>query len=323
VAAARARLGPALDTAGFDLEELTISRAGTRSVVRVAVDRDGGVDLDAVADASRLVSDLLDADGDSIGLTGTYVLEVTSPGVDRPLTELRHWRRARGHLVTVDRAAGPAVRGRVLGADEDGVDLAVPTGVPRKGRPVRTRIERVLFADVVRAAVEVEFGVPADSRDAGAAASGADLVAPGGAELDEPDADEPDADELDGDELDGDELDGDELDGDELDDDELDDDELDGDGTDDDRYESDESDESDDDGGVEDGFDLTAAPADASEHEAAAAAADGGVGFRRARAGRTGDDVDGTTPAGAVAARTRGDTAAGGVRPSAGEEMDR
>jgi ribosome maturation factor RimP len=309
VASARARLGPALDTAGFDLEELTISRAGARSVVRVAVDRDGGVDLDAVADASRLVSDLLDADGDSIGLTGTYVLEVTSPGVDRPLTELRHWRRARGHLVTVDRAAGPAVRGRVLGADEDGVDLAVPTGVPRKGRPVRTRIERVLFADVVRAAVEVEFGVPADSRDAGAAATGADLDAPGGAELDEPDADEPDADELDGDEPDGDELDGDELDGDGTDDDRTDD-----------RYEYDESDDG---GGVEDGFDLTAAPADASEHEAAAAAADGGAGSRRARAGRTGDDVDGTAPAGAVAARTRGDTAAGGVRPSAGEEMDR
>ena len=102
-AAARARLvevlEPAVTRAGFDLEEVTVQRAGSRSLLRVVVDRDGGVDLDSVAAASKVVGDVLDANGDA--MPGPYVLEVTSPGVDRPLTEPRHWRRAVGRLVLV------------------------------------------------------------------------------------------------------------------------------------------------------------------------------------------------------------------------------
>ena len=66
--------------------------------MRVVVDRDGGIDLDAVAEVSRAVGAALDADPDA--MPGTYVLEVTTPGVDRPLTQPRHWRRAKGRLVS-------------------------------------------------------------------------------------------------------------------------------------------------------------------------------------------------------------------------------
>lgn len=123
-----ALLEPLVDAAGYDLEDVSVSAAGRRSVVRVFVDADGGIDLDAVATVSRIVSDALDerdADFGGAGLLGgAYVLEVSSPGVDRPLTEPRHWRRATGRLVGVD-IEGEAVTGRVLGTDDAGVTFEV------------------------------------------------------------------------------------------------------------------------------------------------------------------------------------------------------
>ena len=118
----RAVVEPVVGAAGYDLEDLTLSRAGRRSVVRVVVDRDGGLDLDAVADVSRLVSKALDAaeDGGREIVAGEYQLEVSSPGVDRPLTLPRHWRRNIGRLVKI----GPLV-GRVVGVDDAGVMLEV------------------------------------------------------------------------------------------------------------------------------------------------------------------------------------------------------
>ncbi len=157
--ALRDRLTSGLAGVGLDLEDVTVSRAGSRSLVRVAVDRDGGIDLDAVAEAARVVSDLLDA-AEAAGegpTAGPYVLEVTSPGVDRPLTAARHWRRAVGRLVTVRDSAGDVLSGRVLSADEDGADLAVATGPARRGRLQRRRVARVTYAQVERATVEVEF----------------------------------------------------------------------------------------------------------------------------------------------------------------------
>ncbi|WP_203718493.1 ribosome maturation factor RimP [Asanoa siamensis] len=126
LAARRARLRtvvePVVGDAGYDLEDLNISRAGRRFVVRVVVDRDGGLDLDAVADVSRAVSAALDTaeeGGDEL-VAGEYQLEVSSPGVDRPLTLPRHWRRNIGRLVKV----GP-LTGRVVGVDDAGVMLDV------------------------------------------------------------------------------------------------------------------------------------------------------------------------------------------------------
>ena len=119
-------VGPVVTAAGYDLEDVTVTAAGRRSVVRVVVDRDGGIDLDAVAEVSRLVSDALDAD-DPTG-DAPYTLEVTSPGVDRPLTEPRHWRRAAGRLVKATVRGEKDVTGRVVGTDDDGVTFDVEGG---------------------------------------------------------------------------------------------------------------------------------------------------------------------------------------------------
>lgn len=140
-------LGPVVSSAGADLEDVEVRTAGRRRVVRVVVDRDGGITLDDVAALSERVSAALD-DTDVLG-DAPYVLEVTSPGVDRPLTHPRHWRRAVGRLVRCDRHGHPTVTGRVVSADEAGAVLDVDgTSVP------------VAFADVDRAVVEVEFSRP-------------------------------------------------------------------------------------------------------------------------------------------------------------------
>ena len=114
---------PVVTAAGYDLEDVTVTAAGRRSVVRVIVDRDGGIDLDAVAEVSRLVSDALDAE-DPTGDVA-YTLEVSSPGVDRALTEPRHWRRAAGRLVKASVRDAKDVTGRVLEADGSGVTFDV------------------------------------------------------------------------------------------------------------------------------------------------------------------------------------------------------
>jgi ribosome maturation factor RimP len=115
---------PVVEAAGFDLEELTVTSVGRRSLVRVVIDGDEGIDLDAIASVSRAVSGVLDEDPAADLIQGAYELEVTSPGVDRPLTEPRHWRRAAGRLVAVD-IDGKRVVGRVLSSDTAGVVLAL------------------------------------------------------------------------------------------------------------------------------------------------------------------------------------------------------
>ena len=150
---------PVVADAGYDLEELAVTPAGRRSIVRVVVDRDQGVTLDDIAEVSRAVSEVLDSNDDGMG--PGYVLEVTSPGVDRPLTEPRHWRRNVTRLVTVP--VGPAgsrdeVTGRVTSVDDAGVLLAVEAhGKPgAKKRPPTPRL--VPWADLGAGRVQVEFG---------------------------------------------------------------------------------------------------------------------------------------------------------------------
>jgi len=159
---------PVVGAAGYDLEELVVTPAGRRSVVRVVVDRDAGVTLDDIAEVSRAVSDALDANDDGMGRT-PYVLEVTSPGVDRPLTEHRHWRRNVGRLVTV--AVGPSgaadtVTGRITAVDDAGVTLAVEAkGKPgARKRPSTPR--QVPWAELGAGRVQVEFGRGADESPA-------------------------------------------------------------------------------------------------------------------------------------------------------------
>jgi len=205
-----------LAPAGFDLEDVSVTRAGSRSVVKVVVDRDGGIDLDAVAEASRLVSEALDAaeapgDDPAVGgaaagapwpgLGGPYVLEVTSPGVDRPLVAPRHWRRARGRLVAVETTDGERFVGRVRAAGADtAVLLPVAAARSRPGSaPAPAR--EIRYAEVARAVVEIEFGPVPDLDDDGAVDAGADFD---GADLDGADYDGADGDGADGDGADGD-----------------------------------------------------------------------------------------------------------------------
>jgi ribosome maturation factor RimP len=160
-------IAPVVAAAGYDLEELVVTPAGRRSVVRVVVDRDQGVTLDDIAEVSRAVSEVLDQNDDGMGRT-PYVLEVTSPGVDRPLTEQRHWRRNTGRLVAV--VVGPAghtaeVTGRITAVDDAGVTLAVEAqGKPgAKKRPPTPR--QVPWGELGRGRVQVEFGRPGPGDD--------------------------------------------------------------------------------------------------------------------------------------------------------------
>ncbi|PXX63885.1 ribosome maturation factor RimP [Nocardia tenerifensis] len=158
---------------GFDLEGVEISTTGKHRAaaqeqelgdqsarVKVTVDSDGPSDLDALAAVSTELSELLDEAGD-FGET-PYLLEVSTPGVDRPLTADRHWRRARGRKVRVrlregaqpPEPGGPAefeARVGELGADT----VALVLGGRRKPRLVRVPV-----ADIAEAVVQVEFGKP-------------------------------------------------------------------------------------------------------------------------------------------------------------------
>lgn len=163
----RAVVGPVVQAAGYDLEDLTVSRAGRRHVVQVIVDGDTGVGLDEVAEVSRAVSVALDqaeeAGADLVA--GEYQLEVSSPGVDRPLTLPRHWGRNVGRLVKVS-VSGPGdpprpgsaagarqVTGRIRRADDDGVVLEFDDGPVRWSHPElgpgRVQIEFNRLDDVV------------------------------------------------------------------------------------------------------------------------------------------------------------------------------
>ncbi len=155
---------PSLRPLRMLVEDVTVTPAGKRRVVRVAVDRaldtDGEVTeptapltLDEVADATRAVSEVLD-DSDALG-AAPYVLEVTSPGVDRPLRLPRHYQRNVGRLVTLERPGAATLTGRVVRAGADDVTVA-----PEEGAS-----ETVRYADVSRAVVQVEFSRPSPTDD--------------------------------------------------------------------------------------------------------------------------------------------------------------
>jgi ribosome maturation factor RimP len=146
-------LTPAVSATGCDLEEVTSRMAGRRRLVTVLVDHDGGIDLDMVAQVSRAVSDILDTPEADALLEGAYVLEVSSPGVDRPLTLPRHWRRSVRRLVKITMNAGEELTARVIdvGVDADADDESV-------GLDVDGQTRRIRIADVRRAVVQVEFG---------------------------------------------------------------------------------------------------------------------------------------------------------------------
>ncbi|CAM3904996.1 ribosome maturation factor RimP [Nocardioides marinus] len=150
-----------LGALGLDVEAVEISPAGKRRVLRVAVDKDGGVTLDDVAEATREVNRVLD-DSDVMG-EQPYTLEVTSRGVDRPLTLPRHWRRNADRLVKVTLADGSAVTGRIVAAGEESVTLEV-TG----------RRRDLAYDGISKALVQVEFNRRSTATGDGADEEGED-----------------------------------------------------------------------------------------------------------------------------------------------------
>lgn len=142
-------LDPVVRAAGADLEDVAVTKAGRRSLVRITVDADGGLNLDQVADVSRPVSNALDS-SDLMG-ADPWTLEVGSRGVATPLTLPRHWRRNVGRLVKV-RGGLPTgeaeIVARLVAADEQSATL----------RDDDSRTETVVpLASVNRAVVQVEF----------------------------------------------------------------------------------------------------------------------------------------------------------------------
>ncbi|MGZ5398856.1 MAG: ribosome maturation factor RimP [Nocardioides sp.] len=142
-----AELVDPLSALGLDVEAVEITPAGKRRILRVAVDKDGGVTLDDVADATRAVAAVLD-DSDVMGEM-PYTLEVTSRGVDRPLTLARHWRRNTDRLVKVTLADGEEVTGRIVDCDD--ATAQVEVGGERR---------QLSYADVTKALVQIEFNRP-------------------------------------------------------------------------------------------------------------------------------------------------------------------
>lgn len=131
---------PLISKAAFVLEEVQVQTPGKHRFVTVIVDSEAGLNLDQVTDVSRLVSEAMD--GASFMGDTPYTLEVTSPGVDRPLTAARHWRKNHDRLVKIIKNDGQICKGRIISSTEDGVVLDCCL---------------VAFADIKRATIEIEF----------------------------------------------------------------------------------------------------------------------------------------------------------------------
>lgn len=151
---------PVVAAAGADLEDVQLRRAGSRLLLRVLIDTDGGVTLDEAAAVANAVSAALDDSG-AMG-DRAYVLDVGSPGVDRPLTLVRHWRRNIGRLVRVTTTDGSVVNGRIEGVSGDADDAVPGTCVLE----VAGRRRTLDGSAVRRAVVQIEFTDGATDGDA-------------------------------------------------------------------------------------------------------------------------------------------------------------
>ena len=135
-----AAVTPALSALGFYLEDVTITSAGRRSMLTIIVDGDTHLSLDQVTSATKAIGEIVEG-LQSLGNT-PFTLEVTSPGLDRPLTKPRHWRKNIDRLVKVVSLDGSVVNGRIKSATETDVlidDVSIE------------------FSAIKRATLEVEF----------------------------------------------------------------------------------------------------------------------------------------------------------------------
>jgi ribosome maturation factor RimP len=138
--------------AGYEIEDVVIDSRAQPPRITVIADGDTALDLDTIAVLSRSASSLLDAAPD---LDGSYVLEVTSPGIDRPLTSDKHFRRARGRKVELAMADGTQVTGRVGELHDGTLSLVV-----RDDRARDWAVRPISLGGISKAVVQVEFSTP-------------------------------------------------------------------------------------------------------------------------------------------------------------------
>lgn len=139
---------PALSQAGYFLEDINIVTPGNHRIVTVIVDGESALNLDQVTVASKLVSELLD-EATFMGET-PFTLEVTSPGIDRPLTLPRHFAKNVTRLLKVTKTDGEVITGRITSNTDSDLTLAVTV-------KKETQEITVALADIKRAVVEIEF----------------------------------------------------------------------------------------------------------------------------------------------------------------------
>ncbi|MEI7561847.1 MAG: ribosome maturation factor RimP [Actinomycetes bacterium] len=131
---------PAIESLGFYIEDINISSAGRRSMLTVIVDGDTHLSLDQVTVATKAISEIVE-NLPTLG-NNPFTLEVTSPGLDRPLTKPRHWRKNKDRLIKIVLTDGKEVSGRIKDSNEASATVD----------------EQVInFADIKRATLEVEF----------------------------------------------------------------------------------------------------------------------------------------------------------------------
>ena len=139
---------PAVSDLGFYLEDVHIATPGNHRIVTCIVDGDASLNLDQVTSVSRVISELLD-EAAFMGET-PFTLEVTSPGVDRPLTQPRHFAKNVDRLLKVIKLDGSEITGRILSNTDRDVTLTVTI-------KKETTEQTVLLSDIKRAVVEIEF----------------------------------------------------------------------------------------------------------------------------------------------------------------------
>ncbi len=167
----RELLEPTVSAHNLYLEEVQLQSAGTERTLNVVVDlpedQTGGVSLETISTVSSDLSQALDEDPHDTGQT--YRLEVSSPGAARPLTEPRHWRRARGGLVTMKLVEQSDLTGRLLDVDDDGVTVRPVIPVKKGMKPKSGEATHIAFGQIRQGSVEIEFTHPEGGADGEAA----------------------------------------------------------------------------------------------------------------------------------------------------------
>ena len=139
IEAVSAAISPTFEGTGIYLEEVTLT-GGSPKILTVIIDSETHLNLDQVTSVTKEISEILE-NLPELGET-PFTLEVSSPGIERPLTQPRHWRKNHGRLATLALHNGTLVKGRIGELRDSTVDIDM---------------KAVLLADVAQAHIEIEF----------------------------------------------------------------------------------------------------------------------------------------------------------------------